>query len=98
MKKKGQYIYFILFFIGSFQICGQTIDYKKEASEENSNFYEIVKKTRKEFTNTKKSAKSSNSRVQSKAEKQFERWVWIWKDKVNHDGLFQRITLIKKNI
>ena len=96
MKKKGQYIYFILFFIGSFQICGQTIDYKKEASEENSNFYEIVKKTRKEFTNTKKSAKSSNSRVQSKAEKQFERWVWIWKDKVNLDGSFPKNNIDKE--
>ncbi|WP_282071413.1 hypothetical protein [Polaribacter atrinae] len=50
MKNTLHKVYFILFFIGCFQVNAQTINYKKEASKENSNFFEIVKKTRKQFS------------------------------------------------
>ncbi|QOD61723.1 T9SS type A sorting domain-containing protein [Polaribacter haliotis] len=90
MKKTIHKFSFCLILFFCFQINGQTLDYKNEASKENSNFFEIVKKTRKQFSNKKKSTNKAASRLEKKYRKQFERWVYIWKDRVNPDGTFPK--------
>ncbi|MCL7764771.1 T9SS type A sorting domain-containing protein [Polaribacter sp. Z014] len=90
MKKIVHIGYFILFFIGCFQVKAQTINYKQEASKENSNFFEIVNKTRKQFIKKRKTSKTAETRLEKKANKQFERWVWSWKDRVNANGTFPK--------
>ena len=97
MKKIVRIIYSILFFIGCFQVNAQTINYKKEAAKENSNFFEIVKKTRKQLSQRNYQAKGVNTRTERKATKQFERWVWIWKDRVNTDGSFPKDAVNQKD-
>lgn len=90
MKKGLHKVYFILFFIGTLQVSAQKIDYKEQAAKEGSNFYEIVNKTRKELSLKSKNSKKISDRLERKASKIFERWVWIWKDRVNADGSFPK--------
>ena len=96
MKRAVPKVYFILFFIVCFQVNAQTVNYKKEASKENSNFFQIVKETRKQFSEKSKYSKKTESRLDKKEKKQFERWVWIWKDRVNADGTFPKNIVNKK--
>ena len=96
MKKSKQNFYFILFVVSFLNLNAQTINYKEEAAKENSNFFEIVKKTRKQFSDKKLQSKGVESRMEKKANKLFERWVWIWKDRVNADGSFPKNQVNKK--
>ncbi|WP_296385571.1 T9SS type A sorting domain-containing protein [Winogradskyella sp.] len=64
----------------------QTIDYKSLSSETNSNFHQIVEQTRQEFNALH--ALGNLTRAERKAEKQFERWVYAWKDRINTNGSF----------
>lgn len=96
MKKIIQNFYFILFFVSCLQVSAQTIDYKEQAAKENSNFYEIVNTTRKQFIEKEQLSKGVESRSNKKARKQFERWVWAWKDKINSDGTFSKNSINKK--
>ena len=68
----------------------QNINYKEQALKKNSNFFEIVKKTRNQFLELKKKSKGLKIKKDVKARKQFERWVYAWKDKVNPDGSFPK--------
>jgi photosystem II stability/assembly factor-like uncharacterized protein len=80
----------ILFFFLLFQntVFAQ-LDYKLKTTEDGANFFKIVKTTRSFFNNTQ-----SKSTVKStKQKKQFERWVYYWKDRVNKDGTFPTETL-----
>ncbi|PQJ71743.1 T9SS type A sorting domain-containing protein [Polaribacter butkevichii] len=88
MKKLLHIVYFTLLLFVCAQLNAQTINYKKEALKENSNFYEIVKKTRQQFINKKLHSKSVETILDKKEKKLFERWVWIWKDRINPDGTF----------
>ena len=97
MKKVLHIVYFTLFFIGCFQTKAQSLDYKKEASKENSNFFEIVNKTRQQFLNKKKTSKTIETRLEKKTRKQFERWAWSWKDRVNADGTFPKNQVNKES-
>jgi len=63
------------------------LNYKLEASEPHSNFYEIVDNTRAYFNTLKKNS-SKPTISNKKAEKQFERWVYFWKDRVDLKGNF----------
>ena len=96
MKNTIHKVYFILLFIGYFQVNAQTINYKQEALKENSNFFEIVKNTRKQFSDKKLLSKGVESKLDKKTQKIFERWVWSWKDRVNADGTFPKNTLNKE--
>jgi photosystem II stability/assembly factor-like uncharacterized protein len=96
MRKVLNYFLLILFITNCLQLNAQRTNYKDEASKENSNFYKIVKKTRKQFLETKLLSKGVESRSNKKELKQFERWVWIWKDKVNPDGTFPKNKINKE--
>ncbi|GEQ87082.1 hypothetical protein ULMS_25900 [Patiriisocius marinistellae] len=61
------------------------IDYKEKVTDPNANFYEIVAQKRAEFALMDMSVKANNKEM-----KQFERWAYIWQDKVNADGSFPR--------
>ncbi|RMA57762.1 T9SS type A sorting domain-containing protein [Ulvibacter antarcticus] len=61
----------------------RTLDYKSKVTDQNANFYEIVTQKRAEFAAMDLSIKANN-----KAMKQFERWAYIWQDKINVDGSF----------
>ena len=67
-------------------VFSQNLSYKKEALKPGANYYEIVKNTRAEIAKIKK-LKSGNRSTQ-KAEKQFERWAFFWKNRVYADGSF----------
>lgn len=67
------------------------VDYKKEATIQGANYFDIVKKTRTHFQNLK--SKSSFALSQKKQEKQFERWAFYWKDRIASDGSFPPETL-----
>ena len=87
MKKKSllSIVLSILFYSS---VLSQQYNYKNAAQEKGSNFHEIVRKKRQQFKAKKLLLKGGLSRKDLKAEKQFERWVWIWKDRVNKDGSF----------
>ncbi|MCI2227806.1 T9SS type A sorting domain-containing protein [Polaribacter sp. MSW13] len=97
MKKIIQKTSFCLIVLFCFQINGQKLDYKTEALKENSNFFEIVKKTRKQFSDKKLQSRGKVSKMEHKAYKLFERWAWIWKDRVNPDGTFPKNQVNKKD-
>ena len=60
-------------------------DYKSMASQPNANYYTIVNQKRAEFKKMDLSVRSNY-----KALKQFERWAYIWKERINSDGTFPR--------
>lgn len=64
-------------------------DYKLKAQKKDANFFEIVKSTRSYFNSLQ--AKSTKKVIKQK--KQFERWVYYWKDRVNKNGTFPSETL-----
>lgn len=95
--KKTIKVYSLLFFLVSFaQLNAQKLDYKEKATKEKSNFYEIVKETRKKFLENEFQSKGVTSKNQKKARKQFERWVYAWKDRVNSDGNFPKNVINQK--
>lgn len=88
MKK---YYFFILLFITQLAVFAQ-FDYKLKASEPNANFYDIVTSTRNSF-NQLKGINEKPTLSEKKAKKQFERWVYYWKDRVDLNGNFPSETL-----
>lgn len=70
----------------SANIFAQTT-FRTETEQENANYYEIVKNHRTELNN-RKSRDGVKSLSEIKAEKQFERWAYFWKDRVRSDGSF----------
>ncbi|WP_370425157.1 VPS10 domain-containing protein [Tenacibaculum dicentrarchi] len=84
-----QIIVKLLFLIAfTFQVSAQITNYKEASLKEGANFFEIVHKTRKELSERKQRSRGVVSKKEKKATKQFERWVWIWKDRINADGSF----------
>jgi len=75
-----------IFILLSTIVFSQKLNYKREAKTPDANYYEIVKKTRAEIARTKY-LKSASLKTK-KAEKQFERWAFFWKDRVYSDGSF----------
>lgn len=61
----------------------KSTNYKKASLKPDANYYEIVKSVRNDFSKRDLS-KLSNK----KAQKQFERWAYFWRDRVNADGSF----------
>jgi len=64
----------------------QTVDYKTLSKQDGANFFTIIKKARLDFKSLHQLHTLNKS--EKKAEKQFERWVYAWKDRVNTDGTF----------
>jgi len=62
----------------------QSIDYKAATNMKGSNYYEITNKVRKELGAYNKNA----SKTEIKKHKQFERWAYYWKDRVDVNGNF----------
>ncbi|WP_299212405.1 T9SS type A sorting domain-containing protein [uncultured Dokdonia sp.] len=60
-------------------------NYKSKVTDESANFYEIVAQKRAEFAAMDLTIKANN-----KAMKQFERWAYVWQDKINADGSFPK--------
>ena len=81
-----------LILIFSVVAYSQSVDYKNAPSTLGSNYFEITKQVRSELTATSKKNTSNKSAFQSKIElkqvKQFERWAYFWRDRVNADGSF----------
>ena len=69
----------------SMSIAQHTVveDYKSKVTDQNANFFDIVAQKRSEFA-----LKDLSIRENKKAFKQFERWAYIWQDRVNADGSF----------
>lgn len=64
----------------------QTVDYKSLSKNDGANFFSIVKKARLDFKSLHQLR--TLTKAEKKAEKQFERWVYAWKDRINADGTF----------
>ena len=58
-------------------------NYKQEAKKEKANYFDIVKKTRAKFAATDLTVLKNK-----KANKQFERWAYYWKNRISKDGSF----------
>ena len=67
------------------------VDYKQQSTAPGANYYDIVNNTRAYFQNLK--SKSAFALSSKKQEKQFERWVYFWKDRIGTDGKFPSATL-----
>lgn len=67
------------------------VDYKQKSIAPGANYFDIVKNTKAHFQKLK--SKSSLDRSDMKQEKQFERWVYFWKDRVSANGKFPSATL-----
>ncbi|WP_147676431.1 T9SS type A sorting domain-containing protein [Algibacter pacificus] len=83
MKKTITFLMLIFSLFG----FSQSVDYRSASTTSGSNYYDIVNSTRQKTT-AKKGVSSKLSRADIKAEKQFERWAYFWKDRVNADGSF----------
>lgn len=77
-----------LFLIFQTNVFAQ-LDYKLKSNTKDANFFEIVSHTRSFFENV--NAKSTIKTTKQK--KQFERWVYYWKDRVSKEGTFPLETL-----
>lgn len=85
---------FLLFILTAGFIIAQNKQdnsYKSKVNNPNANYYDIVAQKRAEFNLLDLNIKANN-----KAYKQFERWAYIWKDRINADGSFP--TAINNNI
>jgi len=60
--------------------------YKTASLNPKANFYDIVNTQRQYFTSLR--SKNIWTKKEQKAYKQFERWVYIWQDRINADGSF----------
>ena len=58
-------------------------NYKSKVTDPTANFYEIVAQKKAEFAQLDLSIRENK-----KAYKQFERWAYAWRDRVNADGSF----------
>lgn len=63
----------------------QSLEYKKAPNKKGSNYYQIVSEMRQDFASRKANGMSKS---EIKAEKQFERWAYYWKDRVDVQGNF----------
>ena len=70
----------------SAQINLEKIDYKISSTTQNNDYYEIVNQKRADFITVKETR--DLTLAERKAKKQFERWAYNWKNKVNVDGTF----------
>lgn len=71
-------------------IAGNTFSqtmFRTKAERENANYFEIVKKHKTEVKN-RRSRGGEQTQSEAKAEKQFDRWAYFWKDRVRPDGSF----------
>lgn len=83
MKKK----YLILsLLLTSFFAFSQTVSYKNASTTKGSNYYDVVSKKRLELKALH--AGKVLNRTEIKAVKQFERWAFFWRDRINSDGSF----------
>ncbi|MFQ3238206.1 MAG: xyloglucan-specific exo-beta-1,4-glucanase [Olleya marilimosa] len=80
MKKTITFL-FLVFTIVSY---AQSIDYKKTPYIKGSNYYQIIKQVREDLGAFNKNA----SKTEIKKHKQFERWAYYWKDRVDLNGNF----------
>lgn len=79
--KKTITLLFLIFTVLSFS---QTVDYKNAHRKKESNYFEIVDQMRQELA----PLRSSTSKIDIKRIKQFERWAYYWKDRVDLEGNF----------
>ncbi len=80
MKKFTSLVLTMLF--GTF-VFSQQLTYKQKATTPKANYYKIVASNR-----AKLSKLNMHILVNEKAQKQFERWAYYWKDRVYADGSF----------
>ena len=62
----------------------QSLDYKAATTKKGSNYYDIISQVRQELGAYNKNA----SKTEIKKHKQFERWAYYWKDRVDLNGDF----------
>lgn len=86
--KKITLLFVILFC--QFSLSAQ-VDYKQKSVKPGANYHDIVKNTRAHFQKLK--SKSAFVLSSKKQEKQFERWVYYWKDRIDANGQFPSETL-----
>jgi hypothetical protein len=71
-------------------LIAQTLDYKQASNTEGSNYEEVVRMQREQFD--KQNRERQNETLTTKKQrKQFERWAYFWKDRVNADGTFPHV-------
>ncbi len=82
---KSLSVFVVAIFISNFALAqtSKTGNYKSKVTSSEANFFEIVSQKRAEFAQLDLTVKANK-----KAQKQFERWAYIWQDKVNADGTF----------
>ena len=93
---KCQYVLALFIAMLSMQIASAQqntrFSYATEAKKENANYFEIVAKARAEFAkqdlNARTNSVNKTTKAIEKEKKQFERWAYLWRDKINADGSF----------
>ncbi|MCG2420358.1 hypothetical protein K8089_15135, partial [Aequorivita sp. F47161] len=83
-----RFTFLLCFLIAGISIAQNKIledgqSYKSKVTDPSANFYDIVAQKRAEMASWDMRIKANH-----KAYKQFERWAYIWRDKVNADGSF----------
>jgi hypothetical protein len=79
--KTFTFIFFLIIFaLNSFS---QQLTYKQDAAKQHADFFKIVEKTKTQLAKMDKTLLANE-----KAQKQFERWTYYWKDRVFADGSF----------
>ncbi len=80
---KSKLFILLSFFMINWSLIAQ-IDYKTAVFQNQENFFEVVKTQRNYFKNLFLQGKVTHKT--EKAYKQFERWVYLWQDRINPDG------------
>ncbi len=89
MKKR----YFFLLCFFTTVVYSQTTNYKNAPTKKGSNYFEIVNAVRQELEPLKSSTskvgiKTHTLKANIKKVKQFERWAYYWRDRVDANGNF----------
>ncbi len=84
--KAPKFLFYLLLSLFSVHLFGQTSNYRLAHRRKNANYFNIVAQQRQYFNNLRNNNKYTLK--DKKANKQFERWAYIWKDRINPDGSF----------
>ncbi len=78
--------YFLLIMVLLSLNIGAQVNYKTELLQHKANFRSLVAQQRQYFADKK--ANGEWTRYDKKAQKQFERWAYLWKDRIDANGQF----------
>ena len=86
IMKAPRLLFHLILSLLSIHLFGQSENYRLAHRQKNANYFTIVNQQRQYFNSLR--SKNKWSLKEKKALEQFERWAYIWKDRINPNGSF----------